>query len=213
MINATSESLIAETNDDEILTSTNGVLKKIWAWMRSKSTNRIWAVAVIGGPAPPMHSYPPQLPDNRRKYPVHYKWRPPATICRRKNSQKLRKKKYRHSDTMACINTFQSCSVLKGAKINGTKIGGGRGSPTFRCRASTFMDGSLRLEIDENPEAIISGEWPENFSLLSYDDLRAYLQSQEAAAQADNQVHWSHHIYIDSSSSDHQLSIFFLRSC
>ncbi|EAY88031.1 uncharacterized LOC4331153 [Oryza sativa Japonica Group] len=88
---------------------------------------------------------------------------------------------------MACINTFQSCSVLKGAKINGTKIGGGRGSPTFRCRASTFMDGSLRLEIDENPEAIISGEWPENFSLLSYDDLRAYLQSQEAAAQADNQ--------------------------
>ncbi|XP_006648122.1 uncharacterized protein YtoI-like [Oryza brachyantha] len=87
---------------------------------------------------------------------------------------------------MACINTFQSCSVLRGAKINGTKIRG-RGSPTFRCRASTFVDGSLRLELDENPEAIISGEWPENFSLLSYDDLRAYLQSQEAAIEANNQ--------------------------
>uniref|UniRef100_A0A0D9VMP7 CBS domain-containing protein n=1 Tax=Leersia perrieri TaxID=77586 RepID=A0A0D9VMP7_9ORYZ len=87
---------------------------------------------------------------------------------------------------MACINTFQSCSVLKGAKINASKTRG-RGSQTFRCQASTFMDGSLRLEIDENPEAIISGEWPENFSLLSYDDLRAYLRSQEAAVQADNQ--------------------------
>ncbi|KAG8060757.1 hypothetical protein GUJ93_ZPchr0002g23042 [Zizania palustris] len=81
---------------------------------------------------------------------------------------------------MACINTLQSCSVFKGAKINSSKIGGGRGSQTFRCRASTFVDGSLRLELDENPEAIISGEWPENFSLLSYDDLRAYLKSQEA---------------------------------
>uniref|UniRef100_A0A1D1XTT3 Inosine-5'-monophosphate dehydrogenase n=1 Tax=Anthurium amnicola TaxID=1678845 RepID=A0A1D1XTT3_9ARAE len=35
-----------------------------------------------------------------------------------------------------------------------------------------------RVELDENPEGIISGEWPENFSLLSYDDLRAYLEPQ-----------------------------------
>eukprot|EP00262_Sarcandra_glabra_P003895 TRINITY_DN1474_c0_g1_i1.p1 TRINITY_DN1474_c0_g1~~TRINITY_DN1474_c0_g1_i1.p1 ORF type:complete len:163 (-),score=24.53 TRINITY_DN1474_c0_g1_i1:368-856(-) len=35
-----------------------------------------------------------------------------------------------------------------------------------------------RADIDENPEGIISGEWPENFSLLSYDDLRAYLEPQ-----------------------------------
>ncbi|XP_020260004.1 uncharacterized protein LOC109836504 [Asparagus officinalis] len=36
----------------------------------------------------------------------------------------------------------------------------------------------LRPAIDENPEGIISGEWPENISLLSYDDLRAYLETQ-----------------------------------
>lgn len=41
------------------------------------------------------------------------------------------------------------------------------------------MDASLRLELDENPDGIISGEWPENIYLLSYDDLRAYLESQE----------------------------------
>ena len=81
---------------------------------------------------------------------------------------------------MACINTLQSCSMFKGAKAEarrGSRAGSGG---SFGCRASTFMDGSgLRLGLDENPDAIISGEWPENFSLLSYDDLRAYLQSQQ----------------------------------
>ncbi|VAI51506.1 unnamed protein product [Triticum turgidum subsp. durum] len=83
---------------------------------------------------------------------------------------------------MACINTLQSCSMFKGAK---SKARRGRASGgTFECRASTFMDGSgLRLGLDENPDAIISGEWPENFSLLSYDDLRAYLQSQQQQQQ------------------------------
>ncbi|XP_020570961.1 CBS domain-containing protein DDB_G0289609-like [Phalaenopsis equestris] len=38
--------------------------------------------------------------------------------------------------------------------------------------------GDFRPELDENPEAIISGEWTQNFSLLSYDDLLAYLRSQ-----------------------------------
>ncbi|BAF14015.1 uncharacterized protein [Oryza sativa Japonica Group] len=38
--------------------------------------------------------------------------------------------------------------------------------------------GDLRPAIDEYPEGILSGEWPENFSLLSYADLRAYLESQ-----------------------------------
>lgn len=33
-------------------------------------------------------------------------------------------------------------------------------------------------ELDENPEGIISGEWPENFSLLSYEDLRAHLEPE-----------------------------------
>jgi len=50
------------------------------------------------------------------------------------------------------------------------------------------VDASLRLELDENPEAIISRVWPENVSLLSYDDLRAYLESQETAHVEDDQV-------------------------
>uniref|UniRef100_A0A1D1Y8G1 Uncharacterized protein MJ1426 n=1 Tax=Anthurium amnicola TaxID=1678845 RepID=A0A1D1Y8G1_9ARAE len=35
-----------------------------------------------------------------------------------------------------------------------------------------------RVELDENPAGIISGEWTDNFSLLCYDDLRAYLETQ-----------------------------------
>uniref|UniRef100_A0A453Q2L0 CBS domain-containing protein n=1 Tax=Aegilops tauschii subsp. strangulata TaxID=200361 RepID=A0A453Q2L0_AEGTS len=84
---------------------------------------------------------------------------------------------------MACINTLQSCSMFKGAKAEARR-GRASGGGSFGCRASTFMDGSgLRLGLDENPDAIISGEWPENFSLLSYDDLRAYLQSQQQQQQ------------------------------
>ncbi|XP_037433406.1 uncharacterized protein LOC119300604 [Triticum dicoccoides] len=30
---------------------------------------------------------------------------------------------------------------------------------------------------DENPEGVLSGEWPGNFSLASYDNLRQYLES------------------------------------
>uniref|UniRef100_K3YWD4 CBS domain-containing protein n=1 Tax=Setaria italica TaxID=4555 RepID=K3YWD4_SETIT len=87
---------------------------------------------------------------------------------------------------MACINTLQSCSIARGAKINtGTRRSAAKRSPTFQCRASTFVDASVRLELDENPEAIISGEWPENSFLLSYDDLRAYLESQEAVQEGD----------------------------
>lgn len=36
----------------------------------------------------------------------------------------------------------------------------------------------MRPAIDENPEGVLSGEWTENFSLVSYDDLRQYLESQ-----------------------------------
>jgi len=94
---------------------------------------------------------------------------------------------------MACVNsTFQSCSIARGAKIStrASRVSSvGKGSPTFQCRASTFLDTtSLRLELDENPEAIISRVWPENVSLLSYDDLRAYLESQETAHVEDDQV-------------------------
>ncbi|XP_020517921.1 uncharacterized protein LOC18426033 [Amborella trichopoda] len=53
-----------------------------------------------------------------------------------------------------------------------------------RRRVSSVRRGSLnlvrasgdRVDLDENPEGILSGEWPENFSLLSYEDLRAYLE-------------------------------------
>ncbi|XP_008812400.2 uncharacterized protein LOC103723298 isoform X2 [Phoenix dactylifera] len=48
--------------------------------------------------------------------------------------------------------------------------------------ASSSTD-DLRPALDENPEGIISGEWPENFSLLSYDDLRAYLDTQIISEQ------------------------------
>jgi len=73
--------------------------------------------------------------------------------------------------------------MFKGAKAEARR-GRVSGTGSFGCRASTFMDGSgLRLGLDENPDAIISGEWPENFSLLSYDDLRTYLQSQQQQEQ------------------------------
>ena len=90
---------------------------------------------------------------------------------------------------MACINTLQSCSMFKGAKSEGGARRGRAGG--VGCRASTFMDGNgLRLGLDENPDAIISGEWPENFSLVSYDDIRVYLQSQQQQkpAHAGDQV-------------------------
>lgn len=40
--------------------------------------------------------------------------------------------------------------------------------------AATVVDG--RVQFDDNPEAIISGEWTENFSLVCYDDLREYFE-------------------------------------
>ncbi|KAL5990152.1 hypothetical protein ACLOJK_011049 [Asimina triloba] len=46
-----------------------------------------------------------------------------------------------------------------------------RGVALHRTRAV-----AERKEMDENPEGIISGEWTENFSLLTYDDLCAYLK-------------------------------------
>ncbi|KAK9138134.1 hypothetical protein Sjap_008728 [Stephania japonica] len=36
----------------------------------------------------------------------------------------------------------------------------------------------LAVEGENAPEEIISGEWPENFSLLNYEDLRAYLEPE-----------------------------------
>ncbi|XP_052151006.1 uncharacterized protein LOC127769460 [Oryza glaberrima] len=51
-------------------------------------------------------------------------------------------------------------------------------APRRRMVAAGAAVGDLRPAIDEYPEGILSGEWPENFSLLSYADLRAYLESQ-----------------------------------
>ncbi|WVZ83716.1 hypothetical protein U9M48_030836, partial [Paspalum notatum var. saurae] len=56
--------------------------------------------------------------------------------------------------------------------------------PALRARrgaalvASAALDDLHLLAIDEYPDGVLSGEWPENFSFLSYADLRAYLESQ-----------------------------------
>ncbi|XP_068664531.1 uncharacterized protein [Aristolochia californica] len=34
------------------------------------------------------------------------------------------------------------------------------------------------VEAEDDPEPILSGEWPDNFSLLNYEDLRAYLEPE-----------------------------------
>lgn len=54
--------------------------------------------------------------------------------------------------------------------------GGRRG--LRRVVAAALGDMDMRPAIDENPEGVLSGEWPGNFSLASYDDLRQYLESQ-----------------------------------
>ncbi|XP_065029259.1 uncharacterized protein LOC135652343 [Musa acuminata AAA Group] len=57
---------------------------------------------------------------------------------------------------------------------------GGVGFNRSKQMLSAFasLSDDLRPALGENPEGIISGEWPENFSLLSFDDLRAYLETQ-----------------------------------
>ncbi|XP_042428624.1 uncharacterized protein LOC122015674 [Zingiber officinale] len=50
------------------------------------------------------------------------------------------------------------------------------GARIIKCCLFSMRD--FRPQLDEYPEGIISGEWTENFSLLSFDDLRAYLESQ-----------------------------------
>ncbi|KAK8966545.1 hypothetical protein KSP40_PGU000984 [Platanthera guangdongensis] len=43
---------------------------------------------------------------------------------------------------------------------------------------SSSPSDDLRTEIDDNPKGILSSEWPNNSSLLSYDDLKACLEMQ-----------------------------------
>ncbi|OEL24472.1 hypothetical protein BAE44_0014509 [Dichanthelium oligosanthes] len=59
----------------------------------------------------------------------------------------------------------------------GLRAVGGKARRGAALVASAALD-DLRPAIDEYPEGILSGEWTENFSLLSYADLRAYLESQ-----------------------------------
>lgn len=83
--------------------------------------------------------------------------------------------------SMACISSFAGTSrnlLCSPRRSNTSSCKWSCGKLLKAPRASTFSAG-LRLEMDENPEGIISGEWSENFSLLSYDDLRAYLESQQ----------------------------------
>lgn len=53
-----------------------------------------------------------------------------------------------------------------------------KGFILFREGVHTVRSSIDRVELDENPEGIISGEWPENFSLLTYEDVRAYLEPE-----------------------------------
>ena len=64
--------------------------------------------------------------------------------------------------------------VARRAPVPAALGGRGRGAALV---ASAALD-DVRPAIDEYPEGILSGEWPGNFSLLSYADIRAYLESQ-----------------------------------
>lgn len=66
------------------------------------------------------------------------------------------------------------------ARLSSSDVARNGGVAAWRAprRRRVAAVGDLRPAIDEYPEGILSGEWPENFSLLSYADLRAYLESQ-----------------------------------
>ncbi|KAL6841102.1 hypothetical protein ACP4OV_029071 [Aristida adscensionis] len=67
------------------------------------------------------------------------------------------------------------------ATAAGALRAGGTGPRKWRARARAAAEGAVgdpRPAIDEYPEGILSGEWPGNFSLLTYANLRAYLESQ-----------------------------------
>ncbi|KAG9447637.1 hypothetical protein H6P81_013765 [Aristolochia fimbriata] len=53
------------------------------------------------------------------------------------------------------------------------KAHGGRSLPLHKV-----FSAANDVEVEDDPEPILSGEWPENFSLLNYDDLRAYLEPE-----------------------------------
>ncbi|KAG6538687.1 hypothetical protein ZIOFF_003815 [Zingiber officinale] len=96
--------------------------------------------------------------------------------------------------TLALHFTFKSClkrplfaSILTPTAASSKPLRSGSVKGGFRSKrgasvpsgiaSATFSD-DLRPGLGENPEVVISGEWPDNFSLLSYDDLRAYLETQ-----------------------------------
>ncbi|KAK1283206.1 hypothetical protein QJS10_CPB21g00249 [Acorus calamus] len=82
-------------------------------------------------------------------------------------------------DSRSPSRTFNSIVSLHATNrtLSPSDLGPSPSEGTKRKRSlSASVDN--RVELDENPEGIISGEWPENFSLLSYEDLRAYLEPQ-----------------------------------
>ncbi|KAL5702628.1 hypothetical protein ACHQM5_027823 [Ranunculus cassubicifolius] len=70
-----------------------------------------------------------------------------------------------HNSLFFKSNQFPSITLT--TRNNSTKK-----SP-FLCNSNE----GIASEIEEQEE-VISGEWPENFSLLNYDDLRAYLEPE-----------------------------------
>ncbi|ONK79511.1 uncharacterized protein A4U43_C01F7100 [Asparagus officinalis] len=83
----------------------------------------------------------------------------------------------------SCINRSNICTFGKARALSsGLQVGPKKGE----VWAFSSPIGSRRPGIDENPEAIISGEWQENFSFLSFDDLRAYLEAHTDDESTEN---------------------------
>ncbi|RRT53094.1 hypothetical protein B296_00021196 [Ensete ventricosum] len=80
------------------------------------------------------------------------------------------------SSTAALTPRMPLLSSPSSARSTNGGVGFNRSKQMLSASASLSDD--LRPALGENPEGIISGEWPENFSLLSFDDLRAYLETQ-----------------------------------
>lgn len=86
----------------------------------------------------------------------------------------------RGAATGSALFTIGTSTVLSSSDLprrSGTDNGGISGRWAARISPARALTDD-RVDLDENPEGILSGEWPENFSLLCYDDLRSYLETQ-----------------------------------
>uniref|UniRef100_A0ACD5UXE5 Uncharacterized protein n=1 Tax=Avena sativa TaxID=4498 RepID=A0ACD5UXE5_AVESA len=84
------------------------------------------------------------------------------------------------SAALHCARTpsSPSLSLPRRAPASASLLSVGRQRQTRGAAVVAAALGDMRPAIDENPEGVLSGEWPDNFSLVSYEDLRKYLESQ-----------------------------------